>query len=78
MNVKGLKVKQKLLEDLQQLRDQKLLHISKLQQQHEEEETMLMDKTRFDNEVYATGLQVAMAGNYYMDPQHYVCVNRKL
>ena len=26
-----------------------------------------MDKTRFDNEVYATGLLVAMAANYYMD-----------
>ena len=50
--------KQKLIEDLQQLRDQKLLHMSKLKQQYEEEEeeTVLMDKTRFDNEVYATGL----------------------
>ena len=27
---------------------------------------MLMDQTRFDNEVYATG-RVAMAANYYMD-----------
>ena len=60
--------KQKLIEDLQQLTDQKLLHMSKLKQQYEEEEEMmLMDKTRFDNEVYATGLLVAMAVNYYMD-----------
>ena len=60
--------KQKLIEDLQQLTDQKLLYMSKLKQQYEEEEeTMLTDKARFDNEVYATGLLVAMAVNYYMD-----------
>ena len=32
---------------------------------------MLMDKTRFDNEVYATG-RIAMAVNYYMDQHSYV------